>query len=270
MNNFIYVAIVFVTLSSLFSINSLSAQLVSVPLSLCTLEGSPSSRTPDELQETLTNRIELATETILKPQQVQINFTVPSSDVPVLTDSDTRNGGIGDVVEHDNITTMESQALVNQCIQAWENLAGIAESEIGIMVINIDRFTYMNGTENDLLGASACDKNDPESRDCLGGDDWRSSVIIIDDCYTAIDKTCGEEGWNNDEFDQNMAHELGHALGLVHLVNGTALMNERPAVDSRGLVSNFNLSQTEIDSMERNARLVPNSEISPINSTSSS
>lgn len=248
-----------------------------VPISWCAVYGSPVASDPTRTDDILWSRHEVVTDSVYLAQGVLITLRSGINDAihgsfnfPIINDPSTTTGGIGNVNSSD---PFEITDLVDICIEKWINLietgavGGTSGIVSGIPTINIDRFILPDGSiDNNIIGASMCDKLVVTSMDCRGGSSWYARVLVIDNCYTAIGMTCGIPGWNNDRYDQNLAHEVAHALGLNHRINVNALMNDEQVEDPvTGEVTNYAINATEKSAMEENARLVPNAEIDPPN-----
>lgn len=268
--------------------NSMTMNTIRVPMSWCAVIGSQAVDSPNipdpwggvdtTTDDILWRRHERATDNIYLSQGTGITFRSGINDalhtpLNFPTISDPRAiGSLADVTfEETGTGVREYRLMLNDCFIKWQRLiesgtvGGTPGVVNGIPVINVRQFVHLDGTVHQgLIGKSLCEKS-------AGGlacrSPWNGYVFVIDNCYTAIGATCGGPPGNNDPFDQNLAHELGHALGLIDLYDPAysnyLMFWEQQENPGDGRVSNSYISPTERTALRSNALLVPNNEVDP-------
>ncbi|HEX5186496.1 MAG TPA: hypothetical protein VFV86_06360 [Nitrososphaeraceae archaeon] len=240
-----------------------------IPISWCSIKGSPAANDPSTDGVLLTN-IRLATDNIYSTQAgifFDSSLGMSSSDrttFPKLDDVTIRTGGIeqeGDVFR-DSSGNKELIDLKNRCNFVWsEDSAGNLVPINGIIALNLNRLVdekggiFKNGGSQ-VIGESLCYRTGPATNPCdipYGG-----YVSIIDNYYTSN----GIGDLNVDILNQNLAHELGHALGAQDLDSSTAIMNlmywyQHP--NSSGMVDNTQIGLVQKDGFWHNGKQIPGS-----------
>jgi hypothetical protein len=158
----------------------------------------------------------------------------------------------------------EFNAAIMDCRAWWERAASMTGVVNGITAINIRLFVDGSGNVIILLGSSGCAKN------AMGicAFPYSGNSVVIDNFYT-YPGLPGGQGWNHDPLDQNLGHELGHALSLNHRPvtdpRNALMYNPQQDNDGDGLVDNIRLSNNEIFNKVRPSALqVSGREIDPI------
>ncbi|MGC1264300.1 MAG: hypothetical protein WA932_10115 [Nitrososphaeraceae archaeon] len=262
---------------------------IRVPLSWCVTNGSQAAVSPNipdpwggvdtTTDDVIWRRHERATDNIYLFQGTGITFRSGINDAlhsslnfPIIGDP-RAIGTLGNVTfEESGTSSREYREMINDCFDKWQELiatgtvGGTPGVVNGIIVINVRQFVHLNGSvDTDLIGKAMCEKSSMGSA-CRTP--WNGYVFVEDNCYTAVGATCGGIGWNNDPYDQNLAHEIGHALGLVDLY-GTADSNKLMFYTQQedpvtGRVTNSLIDATERTALRNNALLTPNSEVDPL------
>ncbi len=270
------------------SADAMTMNTIRVPISWCATNGSEAADSPNipdpwggvdtTTDDVLWRRHERATDNIYLSQGTGITFRSGINDAvhsswnfPIINDP-RAIGSPGNVTfEETGTGVREYRLMLNDCFDKWQELinqgtvSGTPGVFNGIPVINIRQFVHIGGSvDQDLIGKAICEKSAPGLA-CRNP--WNGYVFVMDNCYTAVGATCGGIGWNNDPFDQNIAHELGHALGLIDLYNPSdsnrLMFWEQQENGAGGTVNNIEISDPEKIALRNNALLTPNAEMDP-------
>ena len=247
---------------SAFPVALTSAQVLSVPVRWCAVEGSPAAETPEIFNDpfldtpttdhTLWRRHERATDNIYLPQ-AEITFrsavwnVVAADDLsfPIIddpcdpTDDASCPGSQGDILIP-NVDADEWNVLYNDCVNRWDNDLG--DQNTGIVMINVRKI--VNAAGDRAIGGWTTSAVDDDT-----GDDTPLSIMIEDYGFrspgaTTPDVTGGLNSWD-DQVGFLVGHELGHRLTLGHTCDGDNpeqdnLMNWQ-ALDRTSALGNFEM-----------------------------
>ena len=233
------------------------AQVRSVPIRWCIVEGAPAATNPEAVGEPDTDSVawrrhERTSESTFIPQaEVTLRsslWNIAESDAlnfPIIADQDTSNAAheLGDIL-NPSVDDSEWNDTYQACVDAWEN--DLEVDDIGIVAVIVRRIRETNGD----LGPFA-----------IG---WFGArrVVLEDNAWSL----CGSDpaffqGGVCDPVDKTFGHEVGHTLptsissatstnGLRHTCNNTTNMMRqgRRDPDGNGELNNFNLDD-EIDQL---------------------
>lgn len=262
---------------------------ITVPISWCAVKGSraasddpnipnPYGGVDHSTDEVLWRRHERATDHIYNNNplnginQAHISFRSAINDAlhttldfPKIGDPNPA-GTEGDLNRAGN-NGQEYTDMLNACKGKWADLSRIHPGVVsGIFALNV-RLTVNNlGQIVDTIGTGKCSRN--ALNECTP---YNGQLYVVDNSFMLYGITSGLPfSWmNKDEFDQSIAHELGHALNLYNHRNLdiTALMNTNQQHNGPdGRVSNFKIYPEEITEMRQTAMdYVPGTYMDPDN-----
>lgn len=249
---------------------------INVPISWCAISGSPAVDNPNiptpwgdvdtNTDDILERRYERATDNIYI-NDTGISFRSAINDAthttlnfPITPDPNIMLGSPGNMTLGD-FQRDEYRKMFNQCKDAWQNISQNGEVN-GIIAINVRLFIdHISGNvKNDIIGVGGCSISQSTG---LCGFPYSGRLFVVDNYFTFPEIPSGM--WNNDPLDQNLAHEIGHALGLTHRNGDDALMNEQQQHNANGIVDNIKLNIEEINKVRNNAQLIPGVEFDPDN-----
>ena len=254
---------------ALLTATSVLAQILSVPVRWCAVEGSPAAETPEIFNDpfldepttdhTLWRRHERATDKIYLPQ-AEITFRsavwniVAANDLsfPVIADPCNPNddptcpGSEGDILIPSEGTD-EWNALYNECVNRWD--MDLGDQNTGIVMINVRKI--VNSAGDRAIGGWATSAVEDDT-----GEDSPLSIMIEDYAFrspgaTTPDVSGGLNSWD-DQVGYLVGHELGHRLTLGHTCDGNNpdqdnLMNWQ-GLDRTEALGNFEML-TSIDEL---------------------
>jgi hypothetical protein len=247
--------------------------ILHVPMAWCIVNGSPAQAAPNVLSEGTTvadtntdaviwRRHERPTDNVYLPQasislRSAINDAWGTFNFPLLNDTDTSVGQTGDIVSG----SAEETALVNACDQSY---AASGRAGIGITAVNVNLFRDGAGNYQGQVGVGGCGWVGSPSNGCTTD----FFIIVGDNHYyypTVTNRNIA--GWGTplaDPLDLAVGHETGHALGLSHRSDTSALMNPS-LVDNNGdgRVENTALNTAERALARMTAGNVPGLETDP-------
>ena len=181
---------------------------------------------------------------------------------PIIPDTDTSLGVQGDILA-DAATVAAGGVEFNTAIanarSAWAALNPPFSQDLGITAINANRFHDPAGNYVGIIGWGGCMQ---AGGTCISPLD---AVIMVVDNNSDYPGAGGLKLYEVDPWDQLVAHEVGHALGLPHRTASSALMNpfqvdQGPAA---GQMDNIGLTAAEVSILRTNALKANGVEIDP-------
>ena len=254
--------------------------IIHVPMSWCSVNGSPAETSPNVNGDTNTDAVlwrrhERPTDNIMLPQADislrsgindawgSFNFPVIAdpdvSNVPAVTESDTRGEDV-------NVNGAEFTAIINACDAAYN---AIGKAGIGITAVNLGLYHDVLPQYVGVIGWGGCAE---VAGDCAVPNNGRIAVIdnhylfpsVPNRTFPGVNATTGFAYTLTDPVDGLVGHEVGHALSLDHRNSVTALMNPGIADNNAdGQADNIALNAAEITKLRANALNVPGVEIDP-------
>jgi hypothetical protein len=258
-----------------------------IPISWCAVQGSPAasnpnilpigSATPDTTTDAvLWRRHERPTDNIYTNQagitfRSAINNVWTGLNFPIIVDPDTALGVQGDMRGED-VTAFgtEYNQMLNACHMAYNNLG---RAGIGITAVNVNLFHDAMGNYVQVIGWGGCTRS-VATGNCVAPFDGHIAVVDNRFLYPTVadrrwppspkDPTGDFQFTLTDPLDQEVGHELGHAISLQHRSDAMALMNpEQKDTDGDGNTDNIALDATEVTRVRSNAPTVPGVQIDP-------
>lgn len=247
---------ILLNISNYDSIKAQSYEMINVPVRWCAVEGTPAVEEPyfsnpyGEVDTTTENildtRLKMINDNIYNPIGISFyslhsDLPKPINSIPVIEDPFIKSGNPGNRTI--NIQA-EGGIMLSRCNLAWqEKLQN--NSLDGIIALNIRLFIHPNGTATDIFGSGCC-----------SNPGIMSYVFVSDNKFTSSTME-GGEGWNIDELDKTLGHEIGHALGLSDVTNNPDALMFNNLKRPDGTVSGIELIEREISTMRNNALLIP-------------
>jgi len=145
----------------------------------------------------------------------------------------------------------ELRRMINDCDHAWSQSG---QAGVGVTVVNARLFHDATGNRASPIGWGGCSRT--AANICASGVHY-DGFVVVDNRF--IHPASQNRIFPADPLDQNLGHELGHALALRgHRSNQTALMNDTQVDNnSDGNVDNIDLNDDEVRTLRRSARGVP-------------
>jgi hypothetical protein len=235
-----------------------AAQTIQVPITWCTVEGSPTEQAFDRnrVGMELRDRLQRAAATVLIPQA---DVTLRSAygtqlrgklGLPVIPDSVPQVGIVGDVVGDGTDQGAEFHALVKHCDALY---AASGYPGTGLTFINVGRFVEESGVLAPVIGWTGCWRF---RGICVRPYDGRIAVV---DRYA--DLRLGRLA-NLDPSEIILAHAVGRALGLPLRNADRALMRWRAQQgEVGGEWENTELVDQEVEFLRAGAAFVPGASV---------
>ena len=275
---FVLFLIVFSFVPAVYATDSTGRDLTFVPIAWCIVDHSPvldesiAIEGKTQLVDKMWNRHERASERVYIPQaeitfRGHIDGLATEQQFQKINDYPFSSAPDGFMrVNQDSDDWSESLILRSWCIDAFDNVGYTVN---GIMALNVKGITdySIDGT---IMGIGACsvDETDEDiSLDC--SEPYEGIVWVVDNYYTHPTSPIAnnDEFIVRDDFDQNLAHEMGHALGLRHMQserNNNELMHA-PATTEGGTIQNHDLTDQDISDISETIEMIDGAYFDPPN-----
>jgi hypothetical protein len=242
--------------------------ILHVPMSWCILQESPAWTSPNVMDE-VTLIVDSTTDSVIwrRHERPTDHVYTPLASISLRSAINNTWGGftfphfadpLTDVTTPGDVRSdlaADTTALYNACQGAY---AAAGHGGIGITAINANRFEDASGAQINQTGFGMWSINCP-----AGVCTYEGSIYVTDNHYL-YPTVPGHPFFANDPYDEVVAHETGHALGLNHSTDTTDVMYPT-ARDNNGdgRIDNLGLSAAEVTTLRASAMKVPGLEIDP-------
>lgn len=205
--------------------------LIMIPTRWCGLGGSPSMDDPGLVSSTSTDQV-------LIRRHIRANFRIYYDQSNMIFISGARTGGfpifegpspepggenIGNIPDPLTISALSIRRAWNDCRLAWQDKD---PAVTGLIALNVNRFVGADRTPvTNILGYAGLPAPNDLGQQLLNG-----KASVIDRAYLVEDPDPDlppPPPLAPDDDEKWLAHELGHALSLIHVIDGVNLLDNQ-------------------------------------------